>query len=302
MLGIIKNYLRKVPSIISFKRNVFKILDLNDKENPAFGNSKINILNSFPSYSPNSSGKYTQKAKITIETINNLPSSLNFFLENLYSSSITKDECLEDPKLFAEVNDVNDISQELSILFNKYGSDKSSKHNYHFFYAYFLKNKQEIKNIVEIGLGTNNVNVISNMGISGKPGASLRAFKEFCPNANIYGGDVDKGILFNEERIKTFFVDQTCKKSLNEFKNQLPDAIDLFIDDGLHSPHANLNTLAIAIKLIKKGGWILIEDIGKDKLHLWKTIKFLMEKNNFNCHFFIRKNLRGFVFAAMRNF
>ena len=140
------------------------------------------------------------------------------------------------------------------------------------------------------------------MGITGKPGASLRAFKEFCPNANIYGGDVDKGILFNEERIKTFFVDQTCKKSLNEFKNQLPGEIDLFIDDGLHSPHANLNTLAIAIKLIKKGGWILIEDIGKDKLQLWKTIKFLMEKNNFNCHFFIRKNLRGFVFAAMRNF
>ena len=74
------------------------------------------------------------------------------------------------------------------------------------------------------------------------------------------------------------------------------------IAENEHPVFCVINTLAIAITLIKKGGWILIEDIGNDKLQIWKTIKFLMEINNFNCHFFRRKNLRGFVFAANKKY
>ena len=35
-------------------------------------------------------------------------------------------------------------------------------------------------------------------------------------NATIYGADVDKKILKNEEKIKTYYVDQTDKNSINE--------------------------------------------------------------------------------------
>ena len=69
--------------------------------------------------------------------------------------------------------------------------------------------KNNIRNIFEIGLGTNYKNIVSNMGINGKPGASLRAFRDYCPNASVFGADIDKRILFEEERIKTFYVDQT---------------------------------------------------------------------------------------------
>ncbi len=72
--------------MVILKRKIFNFLDLNDKENPIFGNSKLNVLNTFPSYSPNSSGKYSEKAVITLETINELTTSLNCFLENLYSN------------------------------------------------------------------------------------------------------------------------------------------------------------------------------------------------------------------------
>ena len=34
------------------------------------------------------------------------------------------------------------------------------------------------------------------------------------PNAQIYGADIDKNILKDEERIKTFYVDQTDQKLL----------------------------------------------------------------------------------------
>ena len=41
------------------------------------------------------------------------------------------------------------------------------------------------------------------MTLSGSPGASLRVWKDFFSNAKIYGSDIDKDILFNEDRIFT---------------------------------------------------------------------------------------------------
>ena len=43
------------------------------------------------------------------------------------------------------------------------------------------------------------------MNINGKPGASLRAWRDYFENALIYGADIDKNILFKENRINTFF-------------------------------------------------------------------------------------------------
>jgi hypothetical protein len=63
--------------------------------------------------------------------------------------------------------------------------------------------------LLEIGLGTNNTDVVSNMGSEGVPDASLRAFRDYLPNARIYGAGIDKRILFEESRIKTYFADQT---------------------------------------------------------------------------------------------
>ena len=300
MIKTIKNFAKKIPFLLTFKRKIFDIFDLNDKENPLYGSTRLNVLTSFQAYTPNSSGKYSEKANLTIETINNFPSTLNSFIENLEKSSIIKDDLLEEPEIFAEKNDVIHIADELAQIFNKFGSDKSTTHNYQFLYSYFLRKKDEIKKIVEIGLGTNNTDVISNMGLNGKPGASLRAFKEFCPNAQIYGADIDRRILFREERISTFFVDQTSQESIKELENNLPREIDLFIDDGLHSINANINSLSLGINLVKKGGWIIIEDMTLQMLPVWKTIRFLMDKNNFICLFFITKNRRGFLFAAMK--
>ena len=109
-----------------------------------------------------------------------------------------------------------------------------------------LTPRKEISNILGIGLGTNNTNLVSTMGTEGKPGASLRAFRDFCMNAEVIGADVDESILFKEDRIKTFYVDQTSNNSLNNLKDKFTNKFDLIIDDGLHSPDANINTLRIA--------------------------------------------------------
>ena len=111
---------------------------------------------------------------------------------------------------------------------------------------------------MEIGLGTNNPTLVSSMGADGKPGASLRSFKQLIPSCQIYGADIDRDILFEESQIKTFFVDQL---DYNTFNNLPNIKYDLIIDDGLHQIGANFNTLLWSMKHLNKDGFIAIEDI-----------------------------------------
>jgi hypothetical protein len=158
------------------------------------------------------------------------------------------------------------------ITFPKYGSDKSY-HNYHRVYSWIFS-QINISNLIEIGLGTNNVDVVSNMGPGGKPGASLRAFRELSPTSTIYGADIDNNILFQEENITTFFVDQLDRET---FQN-LPDIkYDLIIDDGLHQIGANFNTLLWGLEHLNDGGFIVIEDISPIKP--WQTIAYILTRN-----------------------
>ena len=91
-------------------------------------------------------------------------------------------------------------NQELKKLMDFYGSDKGGKNNQHNFAEYyseiFYNKKDSIKNFLEIGLGSNNPSVPSNMGLDGKPLASLKAWRDYFSNAQIYGGDIDKSTLF----------------------------------------------------------------------------------------------------------
>ena len=135
-------------------------------------------------------------------------------------------------------------------------------------------------------MGTNNTNIVSNMGNAGMPGASLRAFRDCLPHAMIYGADVDKEILFEEDRIKTYFVDQTDPKTFDELNNNILCNLDLIIDDGLHSPNANISTLTFALSKQKnqKNGWVVIEDIPKRALSIWKVISFLIPSDLYNSY------------------
>ena len=54
------------------------------------------------------------------------------------------------------------------------------------------------------------------MGKDGKPGAWLRIWCEYFPNAEIFGADIARDILFDDDRIKTFDVDQTNSTSVTE--------------------------------------------------------------------------------------
>lgn len=117
------------------------------------------------------------------------------------------------------------------------------------FMRFFLDvGKKDIQLLIECGVGTNNINFSSSMGINGKPGASLRMWRDFFPNAKIIGVDIDKKVLFEEERIETYYCDQLKAISIENFSkkaNLLENSVDIIIDDGLHNFKAGVLFLKI---------------------------------------------------------
>jgi SAM-dependent methyltransferase len=184
----------------------------------------------------------------------------------------------------------------LGALFDSYGSDKASAHDYHHFYASILQPGTP-RSLLEIGLGTNNTDVVATMGAQGRPGASLRAFRDHLPGAHIFGADVDERVLFTEERIKTCRVDQIDRESFENVTAMIGGQVDVVIDDGLHAPNANLAVLHYAFDVLAPDGWLVIEDIASASVPIWQVVAALMPAN-FDCTIVQARD--GLLFTAHR--
>jgi hypothetical protein len=264
--------LKKSPSLVSAKRSIWgSYFDFRQKY---FDFNRVNICRTFPLFTPHSGGKYKDRARLTIQTINQtIP-----LLSTLATPVRQKKNNIARIKDFPVSDQDLEAAREIKVYFDKYGSDKASN-DYHNIYGPLLKNRDEITGILEIGMGTNNTDVVSNMGLWGYPGASLKAFRDFLKSATIYGADIDKRILFEDERIQTFFVDQTDPATFAELGKSIPSNLDLVIDDGLHSPNANLETLKFGLTKIRIGAWVVVEDIAPEALPLWEVVSALLPSN-----------------------
>lgn len=191
------------------------------------------------------------------------------------------------------------LHAELGALFDKYGSDKATPHKYHHLYAWILGPRaDEALRVFEVGLGSNNPNVTGSFVGCAHPGASLRAFRDFLPKSLIFGADVDRGCLFAEDRISTIFVDATDPSSFVPIGHSLRK-LDLVIDDGLHSPHANIATLAHAVRWLNPGGWVVIEDIRATSLGVWQLAAALLPADTWTS-MIIQADTGGRIFVAQR--
>jgi len=175
----------------------------------------------------------------------------------------------------APQQDTCEHTRQLRHAYDTHHSDKATPHGYHNVYGPLLCHLQRARGdaalvVLEIGLGTNNTEIASNMGVMSnggkwetRPGASLRALRDVLPRARVYGGDVDAAILFDEERIRTHWVDQLDAPSIARMHADFGEsAYDMIIDDGLHGIGANLNSLAFGLQHVRPGGFVVVEDIG----------------------------------------
>jgi hypothetical protein len=174
---------------------------------------------------------------------------------------------------------VTDNTTELCYIMNFFGSDKGhplneGNHSYtRFYYNLFKDVRYDSLRIFELGLGTNNVNIPSNMGPDGKPGASLRGWKQFFPNSEIFGADIDREILFEEDRISTYYCDQNSSIITREMwgsSKLIDDGMDIIIEDGYHVFSYNVNFFENSNYKLNVGGVFIIEDVMHYTLDLWR--------------------------------
>lgn len=164
----------------------------------------------------------------------------------------------------------------LSELCDRHGSDKGwvkspkslwqwHAHTYTDFMSRLYDHcRQHVHKVYENGIGTNSVDprALSSMGANGKPGASLRVWRDYFPNARIFGSDIDQNILFQEDRIKTYHTDQTNENSNNSMWRQIDETdFDLMIDDGWHAFEAGRPLFECSIGRLAHNGIYIIEDV-----------------------------------------
>lgn len=163
---------------------------------------------------------------------------------------------------------------EMCRVMADFGSDKA-KNRYTPVYSALFNDRRGLPLcIFELGLGSNNLNVLSNMGVFGAPGASLRGWRQLFPHALVYGADIDRRILFEEDRIKTFYCDQLEAASIREMWSHadLRGGADIIIEDGLHTFEANISFLQESLEHLCPGGIYVVEDIAWEDFEKWYEV------------------------------
>lgn len=157
------------------------------------------------------------------------------------------------------------------------GSDKGlARHNcatiYSALFAPMLQKPSA--RLFELGIGTNNPDLPSSMGAGGTPGASLRGWAKWLPQARVFGADIDRAILFREERIQAFYCDQCEPEAIRAMWAEAPlrAPLDIVIEDGLHTFEANMTFLDGSIGKVAVKGYYVVEDIGVAIVPRWEAM------------------------------
>jgi hypothetical protein len=159
---------------------------------------------------------------------------------------------------------------DLARLFASYGSDKNRNGYSSLYSALFAHLKEAPVQLLEVGIGTMIPGAPSSMkgymNDDYKPGASLRAWRDFFPNGSVHGLDIQPDCLFSEERITTHLCDSTDDESCRAWREAQALTFDVVIDDASHWDQHQLATLRNLWPLLKPGGYYVIEDVVPDSL------------------------------------
>ena len=135
----------------------------------------------------------------------------------------------------------------------RHGTDKVQGHNYAEHYEWHFRDlREKVINLFEIGVGGYNVPYIG--------GNSLRAWKEYFPNADIYSLDIYDKSTLEEDRIHIYQGSQVDPDILTTIYQDSGD-FDIIIDDGSHVNTHIIKSFEFLFPLLKSGGVYVIEDV-----------------------------------------
>jgi predicted O-methyltransferase YrrM len=143
---------------------------------------------------------------------------------------------------------------ELGNLFNKFKCDKTAKHQYEKVYEPVLESLMNRKiKILEVGVFN---------------GYSTEAFMQYLPLAEMYGLDIFTRTraqdlpCYESDRadwIKASSIDPSIGRQIKSKWGNIK--FDVIIDDGLHTPKANMQTFKNLAPFLADDGVYFIEDV-----------------------------------------
>jgi len=155
---------------------------------------------------------------------------------------------------------------ELCELAYKYGADKCPKINHcytPFYYELFKDKRNDIKKFFEFGVGNERqFRHVSNYTM----GASLHMWRDFFPNAQVYGADIAPESVFKDNRLETFLCDETDAKQVIALIKKIGSDIDIFIDDASHHIHDQRFLCETVMPLLKKDVIYIVEDTKRPRM------------------------------------
>jgi hypothetical protein len=164
------------------------------------------------------------------------------------------------------------VQKSLAELANHHGSDKGTlspvdgwpAHNYTDIYeAYLEKYRTSPITLLEIGLGVTGDKWEAGI-VRGRNtgGASMKMWYDYLSDARIYGLDINECRYLDNDRIRTFVVDQESESDLDAFAAETSGLeFDIIINDGSHRPDHQQITLGHLFKRLKSDGLYFIEDL-----------------------------------------
>ena len=143
----------------------------------------------------------------------------------------------------------------------------------------------DVENVLEIGIGClekgqmgGKNGIITKFGY--KTGNSLRMWRDYFINANIYGIDIYKeAMIINEDKIDTFVCDQSNQPQLqNLMDNQIKKKLDIIIDDGSHELSHQILSFNTLSPYLNKNGIYIIECIQPKNIPLLSNLSAFNNK------------------------
>ena len=219
-------------------------------------------------------------------------------------------ETKKDLDLFAKKNQ-NLFDKDLKFLFEYFNSDKGEKyinqyqksikfekkkisgHNYYSYYeSYFLKRKNDILDILEIGTFKGN---------------ATAAFYFYFKNANITTVDIFPDLIrYKSNRIKNFFLDNSQEEQLEQKILLQNLGFDLIVEDAGHYYKDQIISLFILFRCLKKKGVFVVEELDfpdtrldmnpyKKKPTLRDILKSIKSNKNFNSELITEEQKKYFL-------
>ncbi len=144
---------------------------------------------------------------------------------------------------------------DLTRLAIAHGTDKATDHRYtQHYHRHFSHLRNENVKLLEIGIG--------GYDNPDHGGSSLRMWRDYFPNGQIFGLDYYPKPGVGGDRIRTYSGSQASPQTIASILNDVEGGLfDIIIDDGSHRSEHVVATFHMLFQHVAPNGWYVVEDV-----------------------------------------